>query len=61
MPVGRACARSHAEDNPREWREEYRERQRDTIATSSKRTIRTHLMSSIASSDIRIRRPHSDR
>ncbi|QUJ72434.1 S66 family peptidase [Haloarcula marismortui] len=30
--VGRACARSHAEENPQEWREEYRERQRDTIA-----------------------------
>jgi muramoyltetrapeptide carboxypeptidase LdcA involved in peptidoglycan recycling len=30
--VGRAAARSHAEDNPREWRESYRERQREAIA-----------------------------
>ncbi|WP_049909387.1 S66 family peptidase [Halorubrum saccharovorum] len=30
--VGRAAARSHAEENPREWRVEYRERQRDAIA-----------------------------
>ena len=30
--VGRAAARSHVEDNPREWRERYRERQRDAIA-----------------------------
>lgn len=30
--VGRAAARSHVEDNPSEWREDYRERQRDAIA-----------------------------
>lgn len=30
--VGRAAARSHAENNPREWRVAYRERQRNTIA-----------------------------
>jgi muramoyltetrapeptide carboxypeptidase LdcA involved in peptidoglycan recycling len=29
--VGRAAARSHAEEHPREWRVEYRERQRDAI------------------------------
>lgn len=29
--VGRAAARSHAEDNPPEWRARYRERQRDAI------------------------------
>ncbi|KZN23174.1 peptidase S66 [Haladaptatus sp. R4] len=29
--VGRAAARSHAEDNPEEWRAGYRERQRDAI------------------------------
>ncbi|WP_435076878.1 S66 family peptidase [Halococcus sp. AFM35] len=29
--VGRAAARSHAEDNPPEWRTNYRERQRDAI------------------------------
>ncbi|GAA0450232.1 LD-carboxypeptidase [Halococcus dombrowskii] len=29
--VGRAAARSHAEEHPREWRVEYRERQRDEI------------------------------
>ena len=31
--VGHAAARSHVEDNPKEWREEYRERQRDAITT----------------------------
>lgn len=30
--VGRAAARSHVKDHPREWREDYRERQRDAIA-----------------------------
>jgi muramoyltetrapeptide carboxypeptidase LdcA involved in peptidoglycan recycling len=30
--VGRAAARSHAEEHPREWRVRYRERQRDAIA-----------------------------
>jgi muramoyltetrapeptide carboxypeptidase LdcA involved in peptidoglycan recycling len=30
--IGRASARSHVEDNPPEWRENYRERQRDAIA-----------------------------
>ena len=30
--VGRAAARSHVEDHSREWREDYRERQRDAIA-----------------------------
>jgi muramoyltetrapeptide carboxypeptidase LdcA involved in peptidoglycan recycling len=30
--VGRAAARSHAEDNPKGWRDQYRERQRDAIA-----------------------------
>jgi muramoyltetrapeptide carboxypeptidase LdcA involved in peptidoglycan recycling len=30
--VGRAAARSHAEEHPREWRVEYRQRQRDAIA-----------------------------
>jgi muramoyltetrapeptide carboxypeptidase LdcA involved in peptidoglycan recycling len=30
--IGRASARSHVEDNPSEWRENYRERQRDAIA-----------------------------
>jgi muramoyltetrapeptide carboxypeptidase LdcA involved in peptidoglycan recycling len=30
--VGRAAARSHVEDNSPEWREDYRERQRDAIA-----------------------------
>jgi muramoyltetrapeptide carboxypeptidase LdcA involved in peptidoglycan recycling len=29
--VGRATARSHVEDNPPEWRTDYRERQRDAI------------------------------
>jgi muramoyltetrapeptide carboxypeptidase LdcA involved in peptidoglycan recycling len=29
--VGRAAARSHVEDNPPEWRADYRERQRDAI------------------------------
>lgn len=31
--IGRAAARSHIEDNPPEWREDYRERQRDAIAS----------------------------
>ena len=30
--VGRATARSHVEDNPPEWRADYRDRQRDAIA-----------------------------
>jgi muramoyltetrapeptide carboxypeptidase LdcA involved in peptidoglycan recycling len=30
--IGRAAARSHVEDNPPEWRENYRERQRDAIS-----------------------------
>lgn len=30
--VGRPAARSHLEDNPREWRESYRKRQRKAIA-----------------------------
>ncbi|NHN40811.1 LD-carboxypeptidase [Halorubellus sp. JP-L1] len=31
--VGRAAARSHVEDNPPEWRADYRERQRDAITS----------------------------
>jgi muramoyltetrapeptide carboxypeptidase LdcA involved in peptidoglycan recycling len=31
--VGRASARSHVKDNPPDWRENYRERQRDVIAS----------------------------
>jgi muramoyltetrapeptide carboxypeptidase LdcA involved in peptidoglycan recycling len=32
MLIGRAAARSHAEDNPPEWRADYRKRQREAIA-----------------------------
>ena len=31
--VGRAAARSHIEDNPIDWRKDYRERQRDAISS----------------------------
>jgi muramoyltetrapeptide carboxypeptidase LdcA involved in peptidoglycan recycling len=31
--VGRAAARSHVEDHPREWRVNYRERQRDALVS----------------------------